>query len=79
MQYLVNYQVKIQNLNLLNIMSIDPSIMLTNYEKYYRGRFISTRLAKDLTFEQISKIEENKLNIEGIYYQQFPKEHSHQK
>ncbi len=55
-----------------DIIGIDPSIILTNYEKYYRGRFISTRLAKDLTFEQISKIEENKLNIEGIYYQQFP-------
>ena len=55
-----------------DIIGIDSSIILTNYEKYYRGRFISTRLAKDLTFEQISKIEENKLNIEGIYYQQFP-------
>ena len=55
-----------------DIIGIDPSIILTNYEKYYRGRFISTRLAKDLTFEQISKLEENKLNIEGIYYQQFP-------
>ena len=40
-----------------DIIGIDPSIILTNYEKYYRGRFISTRLAKDLTFEQISKIE----------------------
>ena len=25
-----------------------------------------------MSFEQISKIEENKLSFEGIYYQQFP-------
>ena len=55
-----------------NIIDIDSSILLKNYKKYYRGRFISTRLAKDLSFKQISKIEENKLDIEGIYYQQFP-------
>jgi len=67
---LSNKDVKLQFV--ADIIGIDPSIILTNYEKYYRGRFISTRLAKDLTFEQISKLEENKLNIEGIYYQQFP-------
>ena len=55
-----------------DIIGIDSTAILKNYQKYYRGRFISTRLAKDLSFEQISKIEENKLNIEGIYYQQFP-------
>ena len=55
-----------------DIIGLDSSTILKNYQKYYRGRFISTRLAKDLSFEQISKIEENKLNIEGIYYQQFP-------
>ena len=43
-----------------------------NYKKYYRGKFIPTRLAKDLTFEQVSKLEENKFDLKGIYYQQFP-------
>ena len=53
-------------------IGLDSTIVSRNYKKYYRGRFISTRLAKDLTFHQISKLEENKLNLEGIYYQQFP-------
>jgi len=53
-------------------IGLDSTIVSKNYKKYYRGRFISTRLAKDLTFHQISKLEENKLNLEGIYYQQFP-------
>ena len=53
-------------------IGLDSTIVSRNYKKYYRGRFISTRLAKDLTFHQISKLEENKLDLEGIYYQQFP-------
>ena len=57
---------------LSEIIGVDQNIILKNYKKYYRGRFIPTRLAKDLSFEQISKIEENKLSFEGIYYQQFP-------
>ncbi len=57
---------------LSNIIGVDESIILKNFKKYFRGRFIPTRLAKDLSFEQISKIEENKLSFEGIYYQQFP-------
>ena len=54
------------------VIGIDSSVIANNYKKYYRGRFIPTRLVKDLTFEQFSKIEENKLDVEGIYYQQFP-------
>lgn len=55
-----------------NNIGIDSSIVSKNYKKYYRGRFIPTRLAKDLSFDQISRLEENKLNTKGVYYQQFP-------
>ena len=55
-----------------DVIDVDQGVIFKNFQKYYRGRFIPTRLAKDLSFEQISKIEENKLNLEGIYYQQFP-------
>ena len=55
-----------------NIIGLDSITVSKNYKKYYRGRFIPTRLAKDLTFHQISKLEENRLNLEGVYYQQFP-------
>ena len=55
-----------------NIIGLDSNMVSKNYKKYYRGKFIPTRLAKDLTFEQVSKLEENKFDLKGIYYQQFP-------
>jgi penicillin-binding protein 2 len=55
-----------------NIIGLDSNRVSKNFKKYYRGKFTPTRLAKDLTFEQISKLEENKYNLKGIYYQQFP-------
>ena len=50
----------------------DSSIIHSNYKKYYRGRFVPTRLAKDIDFLQLSNLEENKLNLEGVYYDQIP-------
>ena len=29
-------------------------------------------MAKDLTFSQVSRLEENRLNLKGVYYQKFP-------
>ncbi|MFL2983756.1 MAG: penicillin-binding protein 2 [Candidatus Neomarinimicrobiota bacterium] len=54
------------------IIGVDSILLARNYKKYYRGRFIPTRIAKDLTFSQISRIEENRLNLEGVYFQKFP-------
>ena len=53
-------------------IDLDTRIIKTNYKKYYSGRFTPTRLAKDLTFSQISRLEENRLGLEGIYYEQVP-------
>ena len=53
-------------------IGVDSSSLHKNYKKYYRGRFIPTRLAKDLTFSQVSRLEENRLNLKGVYYQKFP-------
>ncbi len=50
----------------------DSSIIRSNYNKYYRGRFVPTRLAKDMNFLQLANLEENKLNLEGVYYDQIP-------
>ena len=50
-----------------------------NYKKYYRGKFIPTRLAKDLTFEQISKLEENKFDLKGITINNFLRDIFHQR
>ena len=50
----------------------DSSIIQSNFKKYYRGRFSPTRLAKDMSFLQLANLEENKLNLEGVYYDQIP-------
>ena len=50
----------------------DSTLVASNYEKYYRGRFVPTRLAKDMNFIQLGNLEENKLNLEGVYYDQIP-------
>ena len=55
-----------------NYIQSDSAILSSNYNKYYRGQFIPTRLAKDLNFQQISHLEENKLNLQGIYFDQIP-------
>ena len=55
-----------------NYIESDSSIIHSNYKKYYRGRFVPTRLAKDMNFFQLANLEENKLNLEGVYYDQIP-------
>ncbi|NQV37469.1 MAG: penicillin-binding protein 2 [Candidatus Marinimicrobia bacterium] len=51
---------------------LDVSLLLDNYQKYYRTRFVPVRLAKDLTLSQISVLEEHRLDLTGIHYDQFP-------
>ena len=51
---------------------IDTSILKKNYTNYYRNRFLPTRLAKDLTIGQLSRLEEAKHELSGIIYKQFP-------
>lgn len=51
---------------------IDTVVLKTNYKKYYRGKFLPSRIAKDLTFDQLSRIEEHKTDLAGINYTQFP-------
>ncbi len=53
-------------------INADSSLISANYKKYYRGRFVPTRLAKDMDFIQLASLEENKLNLEGVYYDQIP-------
>lgn len=51
---------------------LDINVLLNNYRKYYRSRFVPVRLAKDLTLKQISILEEHRLDLTGIHYDQFP-------
>ena len=58
---------------------IDTSILINNYNNYFRSRFLPARIAKDLTIEQLSRLEEEKNNLTGIIYKQFPERIYHPK
>ncbi len=57
------------------LINCDSTLLSENYKKYYYGYFIPVRLIKDLTFEQISSIEEHKLDLPGIEYKQIQERH----
>ena len=53
---------------LSSIIGIDTEELNRRYKKYYRGPFLPTIVAKNLTFEQISQIEEMRLDFPGVQY-----------
>ena len=58
---------------------VDTAILKKNYKNYFRSRFLPARIVKDLTIEQLSKLEENKNHLSGIIYKQFPERIYHSK
>lgn len=57
------------------LLNCDSTLLSENYKKYYYGYFTPVRLIKDLTFEQISRLEEHKLDLPGIEYKQIQERH----
>lgn len=57
------------------LLNIDTSILKNNYNKNYRGYFSNVRIVKDLTLEQILKVEEHRSTISGIEYSQIQERH----
>jgi len=57
------------------LINLDSTILSENYKKYYNGYFTPVRLIKDLTFEQISRVEEHMLELPGIEYKQIQERH----
>ncbi|MEE8340783.1 MAG: penicillin-binding protein 2 [Candidatus Neomarinimicrobiota bacterium] len=57
------------------LINCDSTMLSENYKKYYNGYFTPVRLTKDLTFEQISCLEEHKLELPGIEYKQIHERH----
>ena len=51
---------------------IPIQILKKNYKNNFRNRFLPARLAKDLTIVQLSRLEEEKNDLSGIIYKQFP-------
>ena len=58
---------------------IDTLSLIKNYKNNYRSQFIPTKIAKDLTIEQLSMLEEEKNKLSGIIYKQFPERIYHPK
>ena len=62
-----------QNYTIINeTTGIPIQILKKNYNNNFRNRFLPTKLAKDLTIVQLSRLEEQKNNLSGIIYKQFP-------
>ncbi len=53
-------------------IDVDVATLKNNYEKYFRGRFYSTRLVKQLSIQQLSNIAEHKSELPGISYREYP-------
>ena len=53
-----------------NCIGTDTSSLKSNFKRYYRGRFIPSRITKDLSFDELSCIEEHKHELKGINYSQ---------
>lgn len=58
-----------------DLLNIDTVVLKNNYHRNYRGYFSPVRIIKDLSLEQILKIEEHRLDIPGIEYSQIQERH----
>ena len=54
-----------------DITGISIEELSARYKKYYQGRFLPTIIAKNLTFAEISQIEERRLELAGFQYKRF--------
>ena len=73
--YSIDAEVKNRSRNysiIKSITGIDTSVLKKNHKNYYKNKFIPTRLAKDLNIIQLSRIEEQKNELNGIIYKQYP-------
>ncbi len=65
-----NKQAKFDLIN--ELTGIPFEVLEKNYTRYYRNRFVTARLAKNLNFKQLSLLEENKSSLAGIHYNKLP-------
>ena len=66
---LKNKETQFQIISDITEISIDE--LSRRYKKYYQGRFLPTIIAKNLTFAEISQIEERRLELSGFQYKRF--------
>ena len=61
--------------NICQLINLDTTLLLKKYKKRYSGYFSPIQLVRDLTFEQISYLEEHKLDLRGVEYKQIHERH----
>ena len=64
-----NKEKQFQIISDITEISIDE--LSRRYKKYYQGRFLPTVIAKNLSFSEISQIEERRLELAGFQYKRF--------
>ena len=64
-----NKEAQFQIISDITDISIDE--LSRRYNKYNQGRFLPTVIAKNLTFAEISQIEERRLELSGFQYKRF--------
>ena len=67
---LIDEDLEIQKLS--NYLKKDKDIILNNLDKYYQGRFLPTLIAKNISIEGLSLIEEHRYELPGVFYSNLP-------
>ena len=58
--------------NLAEYLNKDKKIIINNLNKYYQGRYLPTLVAKNISIEGLSLIEEHRYELPGVFYSNFP-------
>ena len=53
-------------------LEMNSAEVIENLNKYYRGRFLPARIARDVPIERLSLVEEHKNQLPGVIYSEFP-------
>ncbi|RMF07046.1 MAG: penicillin-binding protein 2 [Candidatus Neomarinimicrobiota bacterium] len=54
------------------VAGIDSSLLSQNYQHYFQSKYLPVPLARDLSFSQLSALEENRYELPYIHYQKIP-------
>ena len=67
---LIDEDLEIQKL--AEYLNKDKKIIINNLNKYYQGRYLPTLVAKNISIEGLSLIEEHRYELPGVFYSNFP-------
>jgi len=67
---LIDKELEIQKLS--HYLKKNKDIILKNLDKYYQGRFLPTLIAKNVSIEGLSLIEEHRYELPGVFYSNLP-------